>query len=90
MAENVTKPDPKSPVPIKVRSLTFRGPTGITLPWGQVVTSIDGSPKKDPNRESYEITFLPWMRMFRVSTNVDKKPRTFMIHESWAIAEVED
>lgn len=89
MAENV-KTDPKSPVPIKVRSLTFRGPTGITLPWGQVVTSIDGSPKKDPNRESYEIAFLPWMRMYRVSTVVNKAPRSFLVPEGWAIAEVED
>ena len=85
--------DPKNekkggPEPIAIKSLHFRGPHAVTLPNGSTVTAIDGSPRHD--RVAYEIHLMPWMRMFRVTTKPtgSEKPRTFLVPESWAVAEV--
>ena len=78
----------KRPDPIAIKSLHFRGPHAVTLPNGTTVTAIDGSPRND--RVAYEIHLLPWLRMFRVTSKPTgtEKPRTFLVPESWAVAEV--
>ncbi len=86
---NDEKQQPKKP--IKVRTLQFRGPNAVVLPGGTTVSAISGVKKE--HQDSYEITLLPWMRMYRVVTvpaSTSIQPKSYLVPESWAIAELED
>jgi hypothetical protein len=85
--------------PIAIKSLTFRSP-GVTLPGGLTVSSLMTGEKV--SRQSYVIELLPWLRQYRVTRLEEKTRRNakneaeqyfepggqFLVHESWAVAEL--
>lgn len=76
---------PAAGEPIAIKALHFNRPNGISVPGTndqlQKISAGDG------HRGDFEIVLLPWLRQYKVTLKRDKAKVTFLVPETWAIAE---
>lgn len=75
--------------PIPVATIKSHAPTPFDFPGASLTSSV--SSVKQGNRQGSTISYLPWMRHFRISYNDGNRTHVSMIHEtqvaSWTPAE---